>query len=99
MERRRPQRRIGNRNNRTGNTKTNKGSDRRTVRRRIVNRRRRLGQGTRRNRLERVEREIRNGPRNNRRRYRRFYQNRRRTKTHSISFWKAKYYAHTLEKY
>ena len=78
MERRRPQRRIGNRNNRTGNTKTNKGSDRRTIRRRIVNRRRRLGQGTRRNRLERVEREIRNGPRNNRRRYRRFYQNRRR---------------------
>ena len=76
MERRRQQRRLGNR---TGNTTTNKGTDRRTLRRRIINRRnRRLGQGTRRNRLERVEREIRNGPRNNRIRYRRFYQNRRR---------------------
>ena len=73
-------RKVGNRNTKTEN-KTSTTSNRRRLRRRIINRRNRT-QGNRRNRLERVEGELRNNQRNNqrnnRRRFRRFYQNRRR---------------------
>ena len=66
-------RKVGNRNTRTENKTST--SNRRTLRRRIVNRRNRT-LGNRRNRLERVEGELRNNQRNNR--FRRFYQRRRR---------------------
>ena len=75
MERRKVERKEGNRNTRTENKTST--SNRRTLRRRLVNRRNRT-QGNRRNRLERVEGELRNNQRNNRRRFRRFYQRRRR---------------------
>ena len=79
MERRKVQRKVGNRNNRTENKTST--SNRRTLRRRIVNRRNRT-QGNRRNRLERAEGELRNNERNNnRRRFGRFYQRRRRNNT------------------
>ena len=71
---RRQRRRTGNRNKRTEKSTSNKETKTNTTRRRIVNRRnRRLGQGlNRRNRLERVQEEIRNnrrlGRRNNNRR-------------------------------
>ena len=79
MDRRKVQRKVGNRNPKTENKTST--SNRRTLRRRILNRRNRT-QGNRRNRLERVEGELRNNQRNNqrnnRRRFRRFYQRRRR---------------------
>ena len=80
MDRRRQQRRVGNRN-RTGNTTSAKEPNRRIGGLRRNRRNRRVGQGNRRNRLERAQGALRSGPRNNRRRFGRFgrfYQRRRR---------------------